>query len=134
MRRGTDRLKGSCGLTVVLALLLAPMTAIVRPACDHCPPDCPMHANAHGASTKRGCHESGSSAKVGQHCQTKTGFMRPGCGHARVTAPIAIARAVLPERNLTWVAPVRFALTEHAPAMFVRDADPPESPPPIVSA
>jgi hypothetical protein len=132
MRGNAERLRISA-ITAALALLTVPMTPIIRPACTHCPPDCPMHAVSPDRHVKRGCHEARDQARNSRHCQPKTGFTRPGCGHARIGAPVPIVRAVLPQRPEAWIAPLTRAVTEPRPVLHLRDADPPESPPPILA-
>jgi hypothetical protein len=112
-------------LVLVLAFPAAPIAA-ARGACDRCPVTCPMHRKA----AKLGCHSAGQAA---HRCAKAVGLSAPGCGPHREAATATADRALAPEA-LVVVALVAHAAPRPAPdAAPARAADPPDSPPPILS-
>ena len=118
-RSGGRRL---CALTVVVALLTAPLAGPrSAPGCHTCAPDCPMHAR------RVGCHHA-----PGQSCHrgSDVPLLRATCGHAeRGLAPETLRATLVPP-----VAPcaVDVALFFSRPAPPPRIApllEPPTDPP-----
>lgn len=123
-------LRARVAALLVVSLIAAPLPAWLQDTCDHCPPDCPMHAqgrlHCHGAADTR----AGSGASRGMGC---AGIGRPGCHHGSQLPSVAAAPAVLSVPAA--VAPPAVTLHHHVPRapLYGRASDPPESPPPILS-
>ena len=115
---------------LVASIIAAPLPAWFQGTCDHCPPDCPMHAQG-----RLGCHgaagtAAGFGAGRGRQCP---GIGRAGCRTGSQLPSVAPGPAVL-------CAPTAFAspaaaLYRRVPGapLHARTPDPPESPPPIRS-
>ncbi|MEO8602605.1 MAG: hypothetical protein ABI629_08520 [bacterium] len=126
-------------IMLALALLTAPMRGALRPTCDLCPPDCPMHRE-HGDKPK--CH--GDKGAAALHCHNALGvrdaehgkhprLSRPPCGNHGAIQGLALAPMILPEAIRCQLAPRLAAPRIAAPAQPRRGADPPDTPPPILS-
>jgi hypothetical protein len=122
--------------TVVVLLVLAlPGAPIARSAsitCSICPPDCPMHGKA---KKRLKCHQSKASPAEARHagCARTPGISLPGCGYHGDVLLGSLPPAIPPASPLSWrMASAEAPSPEHA-APCTRGADPPDTPPPIVS-
>jgi hypothetical protein len=112
-------------LVLVVAVPGAPMARVFTVACQRCPKSCPMHQKmkpkCHRAPGTMGCHGTGISA--------------PCCQQNRVD-PLAmtVAPAVLPAAIHWWRLVHATRVRWTPPLAPQRAADPPDTPPPIVSA
>ena len=128
-------------ITLALALLTAPMRVALQPTCDLCPPDCPMHRE-HGEKPK--CHGDHAAAKL--HCHNALGvrdanaharqprLSRPPCGNHGAIQGLTLAPMILPDVVRWYVVPRTSDPLFAIPAAPQRGADPPDTPPPILSA
>jgi hypothetical protein len=127
-------------LTLVLALVGAPAWSALRNTCDICPRSCPMHEHGRQGASKATAHMKCHGAPAG-HAEDQpstTGrspaVTRATCGNHGVMASTVLPPMLLPAAlpRLAVPAAQRAALsitTGHA-----RNADPPDTPPPIVAA
>lgn len=124
----------SWALALVLALAMpaAPVLRMATAGCERCPRSCPMHAKV--AKKQPGCHHGTQAPAPPRDCHRTPGFTLPGCGYAGDPPLASLAPAVLPTRALTWVVVATPAPRAHVLPLGTRAADPPDTPPPIVSA
>jgi hypothetical protein len=133
--------RAAVAVTLVFALLLAPMRVAFQPGCDLCPPDCPMH---HAPAGQPKCHGEHGAAAL--HCHNALGMhqrasgdrsphlTRPPCGNHGAVEGLTLTPMILPGAVAWRVAP-RVGSSHLAPAQLaVRAADPPDTPPPIHTA
>jgi hypothetical protein len=123
---------------LALALVGAPLTGSIRAVCDQCPVTCPMHQPAKAKQRKPSCHAAGPSAAHEEGTDAGpsrgVGFTRPPCSHHGVVPGVALAPMILPGAVRSEFVPVTQGLRDPAPLGHVRANDPPDTPPPIVSA
>lgn len=127
-------------VALALTLVAAPMRAALRPACDLCPPDCPMH-QVRAAGKQLKCHGEAPAPKP--KCHGAMGvrhddddrrtprIAKPPCGNHGAMPGLALAPMILPGATITRVAPICAAAPAAAFRAPRRGADPPDTPPPI---
>ncbi len=120
-------------ILMVLALLGVPLAGLRSNVCDHCPPGCPMHAKH-----RLPCHRAMASDTMAPRrhvgCVALPGIAKPGCGHGEQLGGFTLPWAVPPALRVGWFLSVRALADCLAPASIGRGSDPPEPPPPILSA
>lgn len=120
-----------------LALVGAPLMSSLSAVCDQCPVTCPMHQRVKPPQNKPSCHAGGAQSHHqadGKHGSNKVGFTRPPCSHHGVVPGVALAPMLLPGAIHTQYVPVARGIGALAPRAGARNSDPPDTPPPIVSA
>ncbi|MBI1817614.1 MAG: hypothetical protein HYR72_21770 [Deltaproteobacteria bacterium] len=91
MGRSSHQLISAVAIAAIVALFTAPIAGPLARACDHCPPQCPMHARGVG------CHQGKT---MGCHGQRSGLRLMSACSHAaHEQTSTATARAVLPARD-----------------------------------
>jgi hypothetical protein len=112
-------------LVLVVAVPGAPMARVFTVACQRCPASCPMHQ-----ARKPSCHR----VQGAMRCHG-TGIKAPCCSQYRID-PLAmtVAPALLPAPVRSWPLVRATRMRWTLPAAPQRAADPPDTPPPIVSA
>jgi len=135
-----DRSRIALAVTLALALLTAPMRVAFQPGCDLCPPDCPMH---HAPAGQPKCH--GDHGPAALHCHNALGMRerasgdhsphltRPPCGNHGAVPGLTLAPMILPNAVCALIAPRVGARPLAQAGLARRGADPPDTPPPILS-
>jgi hypothetical protein len=125
MGRGWSWYSMVIALVLAVAVPGAPLTRVFSVACQRCPASCPMHQTmkprCHRAPGTPGCHGNGVTA--------------PCCNQDR-SDPLAmtVAPALLPAPTRWWPL-IRETRLRWTPVLAPQAAaDPPDTPPPIVSA
>jgi hypothetical protein len=114
------------------ALVGAPLTSAIQGRCGQCPATCPMHQAAEAGQHKPSCHAAGRSTS--RHDDARgVGFTRPPCSHHGAVPGVALSPMILPAAvRSQFVPPIR-GVGAPAPLARVRNSDPPDTPPPILS-
>ena len=129
------RRAASAGAILAVVLICAPLPRALRAECDLCPPTCPMHHHhTHAADPGMSprCHgaPNARSADTGRDPRVT----RPPCGNHAAVAGLVVPPMILPS---ALPAPVvdgaaRGPLADLA--AHARLSEPPDTPPPILSA
>jgi hypothetical protein len=139
MPRRTQRL--SVVLGVVFALIGAPASSALRNECDLCPRTCPMHQQraraAHGAAPHLGCH--GAPAGTSRHAHHNAhgsgpSVSRAACGNHGIVPATVLPPMILPAALGHAVVAAARSAPLPSPGRPGRQADPPDTPPPIGAA
>jgi hypothetical protein len=117
---------------LTFAVVGAPLSSVVRRACDQCPPTCPMHRTKEPQKHRPSCH-SASPEGNGQasDASSRPRFGRPPCSNHGVLPGVAMAPMVLPDSLRARFLPVTSAAPSWAEVDPARPAEPPDTPPPI---
>ena len=128
------RRRGLAGLALLLAVAVpgAPIAPTLAAHCDRCPRTCPMHAK--GERPQAGCHHGSGATSGARGCHRTPGIALPGCGYTGDVPLASLAPALPPATAVAWARIALPALRTRAPLVQTRAADPPDTPPPVVSA
>jgi hypothetical protein len=118
---------------LALALIGAPLAGSMESVCRQCPVSCPMHQPAK-TKAKPTCHAGGTSAAHHDDATQGIGFTRPPCSDHGVVPGVALAPMILPEAVHSAVVLASRGPAASRPLAHVRSDEPPDTPPPIVSA
>jgi hypothetical protein len=109
----------------------------LRSVCDQCPVTCPMHQPVKTSRQKPSCHAAGAPSHHHERdamSPDKVGFKRPPCSHHGAVPGVVLAPMILTGAIYTEYVPVARGIGAPAPLAHVHSNDPPDTPPPIVSA
>jgi len=140
LRRPERRRSAALTVTLVLALLGGPAISALRNECDLCPPTCPMHQHHEAADTtsgpRLGCHAGAAGTAHRQPPTHERGAAvgRATCGNHGVVSATALPPMILPATGPQLTTPVAGAARLRDTAQLDRQADPPDTPPPIRTA
>jgi hypothetical protein len=120
---------------LALALVGAPLASSLRSVCHQCPVTCPMHQPVK-AKRKPSCHAAGATASHhdDDDAPRGVGLTRPPCSHHGVVPGVVLAPMILPGAVRSAFVAVTRPLHPRDPLAALRGNDPPDTPPPIVSA
>jgi hypothetical protein len=128
-------------LTVALALVSAPAVSAVRNQCNVCPRTCPMHhadTSPHPAKASRlKCHAP-PAASAHEHPPVKhargPALGRATCGNHGIMPATVLPPMILPAVQPRVIVAVAETASPSDPTRCGRQADPPDTPPPIAVA
>ena len=132
MLRGRRRGVATLALLLAVAVPGAPITRTIAAHCDRCPRTCPMHAK--GKAHQPGCHRGPGASSGARDCHRTPGIALPGCGFTGDVPLASLAPALPPATGVVLASIALPALRIRAPLVHTRAADPPDTPPPDVSA
>ena len=122
---------------LVFSLLAAPVSQSLISVCDQCPPTCPMHrgenAKHHMVSCHHAMHSREGHASAGRARAREVSLACPTCTGRGSMPAVSLGPMMMPGVPRLNLLPPATSAPSEEPRLPLRPAEPPDTPPPILS-